>query len=73
MPSTSPKCVRCDKPMVEGYLAGPWMSQPRQIQTWVKGRPMTPADFSIKGKGAKPLVITSWRCAACGLLESYAK
>jgi hypothetical protein len=68
---TGQTCAKCDGTMEMGYLHGPWMYQPLQVQTWNKGRPTTPANFGTKGK--QPVVVTTWRCAGCGFLESYAR
>jgi hypothetical protein len=50
----------------QGYGA---LHQPR----WVEGTPQVSFWSGLKVRGKERLPITTYRCPACGYLESYAK
>lgn len=65
-----PHCLRCDEPMQEGFVVDYGDNNWRRQANWVPGAPQATWLGAVKAKNAIP--ITTWRCAACGMLESYA-
>jgi Domain of unknown function (DUF6487) len=70
MPDESFDCPRCDAPMKEGFILDLWESGSKKIIEWVEG----PPEYGVLGglKTKKKYQVTTYRCANCGYLESYA-
>lgn len=67
-----PECPKCSERMEAGFtldVTDPGTSQQAQ---WVDGTAERSIWTGLKLKGHVAMPITTWRCPACGLLESYA-
>jgi len=63
-------CPKCSQPMKEGYL--PEMSQAHTGRTrWIPGPPEV-GFLGLNTRGKEILEVRTFRCAACGYIESYA-
>ena len=70
MPDPLPKCLRCGSDMQQGYIAdraGVWFTP----EKWFAGDGEKGVLF-INELKCKPLLVSTYRCAECGYLESYA-
>ena len=69
---TDRACPKCSGPMQEGFTLD--QSDVVSLQSaWVEGQPLRSFWTGLKiSESAKHPVMT-YRCAACGYLESYAK
>lgn len=72
MARSAPTCPRCRGPMEEGYVLDLGNSNRRHQETWVEGAPESSFWRGLKTEGRENLPVTTWRCRACGCLESYA-
>lgn len=69
MPHTS--CAKCSRAMIAGFV--PDLSYASVFTgTWYEGAPEKNFLGNVKIKG-EPYPITTYRCSACGFLESYAQ
>lgn len=64
-------CPKCRKNMAKGFIldvahGGQWFAR------WIEGDPESDWMGSVKSKGRDCRAIETWRCTACGYLESYA-
>jgi hypothetical protein len=60
--------------MVQGFIADfADMGQNANVSTWVEGPPHRSLFFGTKAPMAKRVPIGTYRCSACGYLESYAR
>jgi hypothetical protein len=65
-------CPKCQGEMVQGFVADfthGWVL----VSTWVEGPPEKSFWSGTKAPKEKCLPIGTFRCAACGYLESYAQ
>jgi hypothetical protein len=72
MSAESTRCPKCKGEMVQGFLfesEGPM----RMVSTWVKGAPEKSWFGSAKIPAEKCVPVGTFRCAACGFLEFYAR
>jgi hypothetical protein len=61
-------CLRCQGDMVAGFMPNPLRGE----QIWYEGvAPKTYRENFMFGR--KPSIVTTFRCSACGYLESYAR
>ena len=68
-----PRCAKCGHEMEPGLIldAGDW-NQPRSPR-WMKGQPVVgQLSGIVKTSGRRRLEVITYRCGACGFLESYA-
>jgi hypothetical protein len=76
MPTNTPNCRNCRTAMDEGWVADRHHNNSVSESKWVEGEPQHQRwlgiDFGITMKGKVTHEVTVWRCAKCGLLESYA-
>ena len=66
------RCPKCGGGMVQGFLfesEGP----KRVVSTWVEGAPEKSWLGSAKVPKEKCVPVGTFRCSACGFLESYAR
>ena len=66
------RCPKCNGTMVQGFIFeidGPM----RKVSTWVEGAPEKSFWQSAKVQADKCVPVGSFRCSACGFLESYAR
>lgn len=65
-----PKCPKCNQPMQEGYVLE--MSQEHTGRSrWIPGVPEV-GFFGLSKRGKEVTEVRTFRCEACGILESYA-
>lgn len=72
----TPKCGKCGGGMDAGFVIEYTIDRPVQ-ERWAGGKPepnvaLGVIDMGVKLEGRRTLPVTSWRCTACGFLESYA-
>jgi hypothetical protein len=65
---TNGKCLKCEGTMERGFIPNPTRGQ----QVWFEGEAPTTYRASFMF-GRKPLTVATYRCLACGFLESYAE
>jgi Domain of unknown function (DUF6487) len=64
-------CPKCKKQMEEGFV--PDYTYGGVLATkWVEG-PLERGWLGVKLRGKKAMAITTYRCVACGYVESYAR
>jgi hypothetical protein len=67
------KCLRCQTPMQEGFMADLGYGQIQQAR-WCAGKP-NPSFWTGEVKGGQMMAgtrVLTYRCPNCGYLESYA-
>jgi hypothetical protein len=66
------QCIKCHSDMDDGFLLeigdGPVLS----AETWVRGKPEKSWLSGLSLKGKVVYDVTTFRCIACGYLDSYA-
>jgi hypothetical protein len=74
MPAMSLTCPKCQGTMVQGFIADfADIGQNANVSTWVEGPPQMSFLFGSKTPTDKRIPIGTFRCSACGYLESYAR
>jgi hypothetical protein len=68
----SMECPKCRGNMEEGFIKDESQSAV-YTSKWVEGPPEKSAWTGTKIRGKKVLPVATYRCAACGYLESFAK
>jgi Domain of unknown function (DUF6487) len=76
MPNESIVCPKCNAAMEEGFIldSREYRSLTTVIQ-WIEGAPEYDHSFwngGFKVSGRRKFQVTTYRCADCGYLESYA-
>jgi hypothetical protein len=66
-------CPKCDGGMVQGFIFQYHAGGKRLVSTWVAGAPEKSLWRVTKIPADKCLPVGTFRCSACGLLESYAR
>ena len=72
MSSEPSRCPKCDGEMVQGFTfesEGPR----RMVSTWIEGAPEKSFWQSAKVRAEMCVPVGTFRCSACGFLESYAR
>jgi hypothetical protein len=64
-------CPKCGKQMAEGYVPDRGHAAVYK-SVWVSGKPEKSFFGGVDIDGKSTIVITTFRCLACGFLESYA-
>jgi hypothetical protein len=70
----TPTCAKCSGQMVPGFIRDRAAGGANLQSKWVEGTP-TPSvwfDERVQLEGRAPAPVTTFRCVACGYLESYA-
>jgi hypothetical protein len=65
------RCPKCDNEMKRGFIADYTRSSVK-VSRWVEGEPQTSAWVGADAPPEKTHLISTYRCTACGYLESYA-
>jgi hypothetical protein len=65
------RCPKCDAEMKEGFILDAAHAG-KLVSRWVSGRPEESLWGGTAIKGREQYFIQSFRCGACGYLESYA-
>ena len=71
MPDLEPTCAKCGKTMEAGFVLDQTYGANTQ-SAWIEGAPERSFWTGVKLKGHQRLPVTTYRCPACGYLESYA-
>jgi len=67
-------CPKCQGSMVQGFIADfADMGVNAIVSTWVEGQPKSSFWFGTKTPTDKRIPVGTYRCSACGYLESYAR
>lgn len=69
--SRSIRCTKCAAEMKEGFVLDSTYGG-RLVSRWVSGKPEESFWTGLKVEGREQLVVQTFRCVACGYLESYA-
>lgn len=64
-------CPKCQARMEEGYIADNTYGG-RLVSTWIEGAPEKSRWLGLRIGKRRVLPTESWRCTACGFLETYA-
>jgi len=65
-------CSKCDAAMEEGFLLEKGDLGALSAEAWVAGQPVKSLISGLSLKEKVVYTVTSFRCTACGYLESYA-
>ena len=66
------RCPKCNGAMVQGFIFE-FDGALRKVSSWVEGAPEKSFWQNTKVPAEKIVPIGTYRCSACGLLESYAR
>jgi predicted nucleic-acid-binding Zn-ribbon protein len=69
---TSIECPKCRSKMDEGFIQDETYGSVHASK-WVEGAPEKSFWTGLKTSGKKQVQVSTFRCARCGYLESYAK
>ncbi len=72
MSNRAPNCIRCKTQMAPGYLLEAGDHNARTVTQWVDGHPEKSFWVGLKTKDRDVMPVMTYRCPACGYLESYA-
>ena len=67
-----PECPSCRATMDEGFMIDRGHANAVRVGEWLEGAPEPSFWTGLKVRGKERLVAVTYRCAACGLLQSYA-
>ena len=67
------ECPKCKKTMGPGFLVDRGDSDRKHVVQWVDGFPKKSFWKGISTSKALVLPVATYRCTACGYLESYAR
>jgi predicted nucleic-acid-binding Zn-ribbon protein len=65
-------CGKCGAAMAAGFILDEGGYGMMEIGRWQEGAPSKSVWTGIKTSKAQQRPIQTWRCSACGFLESYA-
>lgn len=71
MNGAAPICPKCRAAMEEGFIADRGDANAVLVSEWIAGQP-DKRWWGLKTGGREKLEVTTYRCARCGYLESYA-
>jgi hypothetical protein len=66
-------CPKCHSHMEEGFMIDQWDRFYRNASSWVEGTPETSYMNGVRLRGKRMIEAKTFRCVACGYLESYAR
>lgn len=72
MPENMMRCPKCDAEMIQGYISDYGHGQIRQSR-WAAGLPKKGWFPGNTKRPSEETAIGTFRCVACGYLESYAR
>ena len=67
-----PTCAKCGSAMEAGFVLDQTHDAVMRQSAWIEGAPEPSFWTGLKLKGHQRLPVTTYRCCACGYLESYA-
>ena len=68
------RCPKCNGVMVQGWIIDMKGREFNCVSNWVEGAPGKPSWFGsiVPAPAEKCIPVGTFRCSACGFLESYA-
>ncbi|MGH9766957.1 MAG: PF20097 family protein [Blastocatellia bacterium] len=72
MTNESTGCPKCNAAMEAGFILDLGHYNAKTVSQWVEGAPERSIWTGIKTKDREKFQVTTYRCAGCGYLESYA-
>ena len=67
------RCPKCDGVMVQGFISDYKSDKILRVSEWVEGAPGKSSWFTgVPAPSEKCIPVGTFRCSACGFLESYA-
>jgi hypothetical protein len=66
------RCPKCNGEMVQGFILE-YKGPNRLVSTWIEGAPEKSFWQGTKVPAEKCVPVGTFRCSACGFLESYAR
>ena len=73
MTAGTTRCPKCNAVMVQGFIVEFHAGGKRLVSTWVEGAPEKAFWRVTKVPAEKCVPVGTFRCSACGFLESYAR
>jgi hypothetical protein len=71
--STAPSCPKCGNPMDRGFIPDEYRDR-NEVTVWVLGQPERSLETGrVVLTGTRMWHVVTYRCTACGYLESYAR
>ena len=70
MSAEATRCSKCNGEMLQGFL---FESAGHELDTWVEGTPAKSWWGGATVPKEKRVPVGTFRCSACGFLESYAR
>ena len=67
------QCGKCNAAMEEGFVVDYAAGGNRKVAEWVQGEPKGSFWHGVDLSSASQIPIVTYRCAACGYLEFYAR
>ncbi len=67
------RCPKCNGQMVQGFLVDFHAGGQRLVISWVEGAPEQSFWHGTNVPAEKCVPVGTFRCSACGLLESYGR
>lgn len=71
MNNAEPVCPKCRATMEEGFIVDSGHYNSEMVSTWMEGQP-DERWWGLKTGSKEKLKVSTYRCTACGYLESYA-
>ena len=72
MNTETSQCPKCNGEMVQGFIVDRTKGAVH-VSSWFAGAPKRSFWFGIKEPASEAIPIGTFRCSACGFLESYAR
>ena len=73
MSAETTRCPKCNGEMVQGFIVDHHAGGKRLVSNWVAGPPQKSFWHSTDVPADKCIPVGTFRCSACGFLESYAR
>ena len=67
------QCGKCNSAMEQGFVVDYAAGGNRKVAEWVQGEPKGSFWHGVDLSSASQIPIVTYRCAACGYLEFYAR
>ena len=73
MSTKTTRCPKCNGEMVQGFIVDWHQGGGRLVSNWVEGAPEKSFWHGTNVPAERCLPVGTFRCSACGFLESYAR
>ncbi len=73
MSTEKTQCPKCNGEMVQGFIGDLAAGAVRRVSSWVEGAPEKSFWRGTNAPEESYIPVGTFRCAACGFLESYAR